>query len=164
MEKGKIDKNFLANRDIMFLIRFLKETHLFDGFFKKLQNYKNTTIYNLQQYQDFISNRLNYYEWHIVYTDSRFYQLYNIADRIIGDEINQMLCKHGGLIYSCDLFASWRVHRIYCRTQTEEHDFWCAVLYQFIFFKLMYFAMLNKTTIDTSNLFCLPMIKTRNHE
>lgn len=163
MEKGKIYKNVLANRDIMFLIRFLKETHLFDGFFTKLQNYKNTTIYNLQQYQDFISNSLKD-EWHSVYLDSRFQQFYNIADRIIDDEINQMLCKYGGLIYSCNLFASWSVYRIYCRTETEEHDFWCAVLHQFIFFKLMYFATLNKTTIDTSNLLCLPMIKTRNHE
>lgn len=163
MGKGTIYKNVLANRDIMFLIRFLKETHLFDGFFKKLQNYKDITIYNLQQYQDFISNRLND-EWHPIYLDSRFQQLYNIVYRIIGDEINQMLCKYGGLIYSCDLFASWSVHRIYCRTATEEHDFWCAVLYQFIFFKLMYFAVLNKTTIDTSKLLCLPMIKTKNYE
>ena len=96
-----------------------------------------------------------------VYYDKRFSQLYQTADKIIDDEANKILCKHGGLIYSCELFVAWNRYIICCLTVIEEHDFWRAVLHHFIFFKLLYFATLNKTTIDTSNLFCLPMIKTR---
>lgn len=163
MEKGQINKNVLVNRDIMFLMRFLKETHLFDGFFIKFQKYQGITIYNLQRYKNFISNRLKY-SLQELYVDKKFSQLYQIADRIIDDEANKILCKHGNLIYSCDLFASWCAHIIYCRTENDEYYFWRAVLNHFIFFKLLYFTTLNKTTIDTSNLLRLPMIKTKNHE